>query len=309
MSTKTKLEHFFNDIWIEKGYKDPLAVITFKFSSEEAFTTNYPINVKVTILITKGLQKELLPLRIIFPDSFKHPQEITSPSGTPTAGIVKIRSSPPYEGEAVIEFTQSGSFGYIIFSKNKPRYYAANRNVITISPYDTRAILEKITPKHSDPINLSDIFPKITTIKDSNASVNMDKIIGKEKWLQDNFRKILREEGSSPIPQRGKDSAHEVADVEIFNKEVKGKICSFALIVKGFKSFKRKKLTWKDIAHQVTKAYRGKPDYILVLSAKEPVDGLITKFREYAISVNNKNLIIFGPPLDCIRLLMSYKII
>ena len=144
-----KIEHFFNDVWVEKGYPDPLAVITFKFTSEEAFTTNHPINVKVTILITKGFQNELLPLEIIFPDAFKYPQEITSPSGTPTAGIVKIRESPPYEGETIIEFTQPGSYGYIIFSKGRPRYFAAERKIITVSSYDTRAILNKIEKKGS----------------------------------------------------------------------------------------------------------------------------------------------------------------
>lgn len=151
MGETKKIDHVFSDVWVEKGYSDPLAVITFSFSTEEAFTANHPITVKVTILITKGLQKKLLPIDIHFPDAFKFPRETTGPSGVPpVAGIVKIRSDPPYEGEAVIEFTQSGSFGYIIFSKGKPRYYAAEKKIITISPHDTRAILDKIDdlPKH-----------------------------------------------------------------------------------------------------------------------------------------------------------------
>jgi hypothetical protein len=41
-----------------------------------------------------------------------------------------------------MEFTQAGSFGYIIFSKEKPRYYAGNREAIKISPYEARSQIE-----------------------------------------------------------------------------------------------------------------------------------------------------------------------
>jgi len=168
-----KIDHFFNDVWIENGYRDPLATITFRFTSEGAFTTNHPISVKVTVLITKGFQNELLPLEIIFPDAFKYPREITSPSGTPTAGILKIRDSPPYEGETTIEFTQPGSYGYIIFSKGQPRYFAAERKIITVSPYDTRAIIKKIEAKDGQMTQEihGDVYGNVVQAKDSQVAI------------------------------------------------------------------------------------------------------------------------------------------
>ena len=164
MGETKKIDHVFTDVWVEKGYFDPLGVINFTFSSEEAFTANHPINVKVNLLITNGLQKELLPIDIHFPDAFNFPRETTGPSGVPpVAGIVKIGSDLPYEGEAVIEFTQSGSFGYTIFSKGKPRYVAAQKKIITISP-DTRAILDKIDDLPKPPTIRQIILEKIAEL-------------------------------------------------------------------------------------------------------------------------------------------------
>jgi hypothetical protein len=70
-----------------------------------------------------------------------------------------------------------------------------------------------------------------------------------------------------------------------------------------------RKLNWESISHQMTKAYETKPNYILVLSAREPVDGVITQMMHYAESVGNKNLVIFAPPLDVAKFLRWRRVI
>jgi hypothetical protein len=54
------------------------------------------------------------------------------------------------------------------------------------------------------------------------------------------------------------------------------------------------------------KAYRGKPDHILLVSAKDPSDGVLTHLQEYAESVGNPELILFLPPLDLARLFIAH---
>ncbi len=57
------------------------------------------------------------------------------------------------------------------------------------------------------------------------------------------------------------------------------------------------------ISHQITKAYQTRPDYILLLSAREPVDGVITHMTDYGERVGNKNLIVLVPPMDLAKFL------
>jgi len=152
-----------------------------------------------------------------------------------------------------------------------------------------------------------EIFPKMNSIEDSCAKKCIEMIQGEEKFLQDSLRSILREEGASPIPQRERDTAQEIADIELFKIKLKDRMFKFAVVVKGYKSVSGKTLTWKDVTHQFVRAYqRGKPDHIILASAKEPADGLITSLEEYAQSVERPGLVIFVPPLDFAKILLAY---
>ncbi len=152
------------------------------------------------------------------------------------------------------------------------------------------------------------IFPKMNSISDEEAEANIDKIKGKEELLRSGLAKILRELGANPIPKRGKDSALEVADIELFRMKLKGTMSRLSVVVKGYESIRGStKLNHEAIAHQIERAFqRGKPDHILLVSAMEPVDGLITSLEEYAASVGRPNLISFIPPLDFTKILLAY---
>ncbi len=101
----------------------------------------------------------------------------------------------------------------------------------------------------------------------------------------------------------------EVADLEHFYLEVKGVKFSFSAVVKGFRSLSATKMNWESISYQITKAYETRPDYILLLSAKEPVDGVITRMVDYGKSVGNRHLVIFAPPMDVAKLLKWRRVI
>jgi hypothetical protein len=156
-------------------------------------------------------------------------------------------------------------------------------------------------------ISQYEIFPKMKSVSDSKAKKHLKDMQGTEKFLQDSLRRILREEGGTPIPQRKEDTAQEVADIEIFKTRLRNRMFRFAIVVKGYKSVSGKTLTWKDVAHQVMRAYqRGRPDHVILASGKDPVDGLITNLEEYAQSTKRPNLVIFIPPLDFTKILLAY---
>jgi hypothetical protein len=152
-------------------------------------------------------------------------------------------------------------------------------------------------------ILVTDVFPELLGIPDKELKESAAKLDVPEDKIQQSLRDALREKGASPIPNRGKDSALEIADLEHFYMDVKGQRYSFSAVVKGFRSISASRLNWESISYQMTKAYETKPDYIFVLSAKEPVDGVITRMVEYGDSVGNKHLIIFAPPIDVAKLL------
>lgn len=132
------VEHIFNDGGeLESGQ---IMWLTFIFRSKSAFTTNYPIHVRVVLLLSKN-SEELLPIEIRFPEAYDYPKRIFSSIGTPKAGIINMSSTPPYSGEGDIEFTQAGGFGYMIFSKGMPRV-VVEREVIKVSPYEVRLQIE-----------------------------------------------------------------------------------------------------------------------------------------------------------------------
>lgn len=173
------------------------------------------------------------------------------------------------------------------------------------------ALLETIAAETSikSSIPLSKIFPKMGSISDEKARKHIKMIEGYEKSLRESLVSILRELGATPIPNRERDTAQEVADIELFRIKIKNRCFRFAVVIKGFKSVsgKKKTLTWKDVAHQITRAYqRGEPEHIILASAKEPTDGLITSLEEYSNSVGASGLITFIPPLDFTRILLGY---
>lgn len=163
--------------------------------------------------------------------------------------------------------------------------------------------------KYSIPVcRFTDIFPEVSKISDADVKQLQDKLTIKEDIIQTALRDALRENNATPITQRGKDSSLEVADLEHFEMKVNDRDFGFTVVVKGYNSLSGK-VRWKDIAHQVTKAYRTHPDYIVVVSAREPVDDVVSEMKLYAKDVGNLNLVLFVPPLDLLKFLHWRKII
>lgn len=156
------------------------------------------------------------------------------------------------------------------------------------------------------PLSLQDLFPTIIAISDKQAQATDLDI--DESIIQNEFRHAFRELGGAPIARRGKDSALEVADIEHFRLKIKSLPYSFAVVVKGYNSI-GPKINTEAVMHQVTKAFRTRPDYILLVSAKEPVDSFVSELVDYSKSVYNPNLIIFVPPLDLAKFLILRKTI
>lgn len=159
-------------------------------------------------------------------------------------------------------------------------------------------------------ISIYDLFPEIKKIKDREISDVDKKLDIKEEIIQNALREAFRKKNASPIARRSKDSSLEVADIEHFHAKIRGRSFSFAVVVKGYRSLKgskssSRKVNWEDISHQVTKAYsRTKPDCIIVVSAREPVDSLVSEMVSYGASVGNEHLIIFVPPMDLAKFLI-----
>lgn len=161
------------------------------------------------------------------------------------------------------------------------------------------------------PLTFVDIFSEttITPIVEGKALVpQLEKV--PERLIQSALLDSLREKNATNPHERRRDTPLEVADLEHFTLPVKRRFSSFACVVKGFKSIPHLTVTWKDISHQITKAYQGTlPDYILLVLAKDPVDGLITALTNYAESVGSPNLIIMCDPINLARFLQARRAI
>lgn len=163
--------------------------------------------------------------------------------------------------------------------------------------------------KYSIPVcRFTDIFPELIKIHDNDVKELQDKLRIEEAIIQTTLRDALREKNATSMAQRGKDSPLEVADLEHFEMKINGRDFGFTVVVKGYNSLSGK-VRWKDIAHQITKAYRTHPDYILVVSAREPVDDVVSEMKLYSKDVGNSNLVLFVPPLDLLKFLQWRKII
>jgi hypothetical protein len=160
------------------------------------------------------------------------------------------------------------------------------------------------------PLTFSDIFQETlsVTIAEGKKIVVILAVLPEDK-IQETLVDSLREKNATNCRGRAKDTSLEVADLEHFSVNISGKATTFTSVVKGFKSVSGKTVTWEDIAHQVTKAYRTRPDHILVVLAKNPADSVISELIQYAVSINKPNLIVLCDPLELSRFLKARGIL
>ncbi|MEM3875374.1 MAG: hypothetical protein QXU45_09625 [Candidatus Bathyarchaeia archaeon] len=161
------MENIKQDVWIKENPSEPpVAILLFVFNSKWGFFSNSPIHVKVQMWVTVG--ENVTEVAICFPDAYAYPINQT-PGRPPNAGWIPIRKENNFTGEGDIIFTYPGAFGYIIYSEGKPVYYAADQEIIQISPPENLSQL-KITV-YSVGIALISlglsvlILPKIRTAK------------------------------------------------------------------------------------------------------------------------------------------------
>jgi len=128
------VEHIKQDAWArEDPSENPIADLMFTFSSKGGFFANRPIHVRIQIWLTLG--ENYSSIAICFPDAYSYPRNQT-PGKPPEAGWVQISKKDDLLGESDLEFTSPSSFGYIIYSEGQPAYYAAEQQIIQISPYE-----------------------------------------------------------------------------------------------------------------------------------------------------------------------------
>ena len=107
------------DVWDPAG---PKGVFFFNFSSSGVIAANKPVHIKVTFYYSAGLNiTDLIPLCIVFPDAFAYPLQSSPQNTTYSAASLNLtRDTGPFVGETDAVFQQSGKFGYIVYSKDKP---------------------------------------------------------------------------------------------------------------------------------------------------------------------------------------------
>lgn len=134
-------EHIKQDAWLSEkpSEEPPIAFLVFTFTSKGDFYANHPIHVSIQMWVTVGINCSNVV--ICFPDSYAYPRHQT-PGKPPDAGEIPISENGDRIGEGDIEFTSEGSFGYIIFSDNKPVYYAADQEIIHVLPHENKIQLE-----------------------------------------------------------------------------------------------------------------------------------------------------------------------
>jgi len=157
------------------------------------------------------------------------------------------------------------------------------------------------------PLTFIDIFDetKNVTIAEAKRLAGELRTLD-ERIIQNAIRDSLREKNATNPTERKHDSPLEVADHEHFSLKVKGADFSFACVVKGYKSVGGATITWQDIVHQVVKAFnRTRPDYVLLVLAKNPADSVVSEATEYGRSVGNIGLVIICDPLNLARFLRA----
>jgi len=127
-------ENIKQDAWIRQNHSEPpIAVLMFTFTSKGGFFTGQPIHVKIQMWLTVG--ENYTDIAIVFPDAYAYPRNQT-PGKPPSAPWFSLTENGDRNGQGNMEFTASGSFGYIIYSEGQPVYYAADQKTIEISPYE-----------------------------------------------------------------------------------------------------------------------------------------------------------------------------
>jgi hypothetical protein len=160
-------------------------------------------------------------------------------------------------------------------------------------------------------LSFSELFPEIKSVEPLKAETLSPKLESlEERKIQDALRTVLRKKGATNMVQRKSDTSLDVSDLEDFVLKINGIDTSFTSVVKGYKSVGHSKIGLGDISHQIMKAFNGTfPNYILLVLAKPPVDGVITNLVRYGESVGNRNLVILVDPIDLTRFLLQYKVI
>lgn len=160
------------------------------------------------------------------------------------------------------------------------------------------------------PITCSQVFPEIEKCSFEEGVRLVTKLKLPERLIQNTVRIALRERGATNMVERKSDTSLEVADLEDFSLKISGKWYSFVSVIKGFDSLPKTRVRWVDIIHQITKGYQGThPDYVLLVLAKDTVDGLITQLVTYGESVGNRNLVILMDTVNLGRFLRARNII
>lgn len=165
------------------------------------------------------------------------------------------------------------------------------------------------TTKKLPALRWDDIFNEIIDVSYEEAVELTDLLDIPERQIQDLLRTSLREKGATNMVQRKSDTVLEVADLEDFTLTVKGKEHSFTSVVKGYRSLKKKTATLEEIMHQIIKANVTNPDYIILVLAKPPGDGVISYLIKYGTDIGNRNLIILADPVELARFLRFKQII
>lgn len=167
----------------------------------------------------------------------------------------------------------------------------------------------QITPTKK-PITCSQVFPEIEKCSFEEGLQLVTNLNVPERLIQNTVRIALRERGATNMVERKSDTSLEVADLEDFSLKIDERWRSFVSVIKGFDSLPKPRVRWVDIIHQITKGYQGThPDYVLLVLAKDTVDGLITQFVTYGESVGNRNLVILMDTVNLARFLRARNVI
>jgi hypothetical protein len=158
----------------------------------------------------------------------------------------------------------------------------------------------------TEPLTFADVFQETVTVSIDEGKNCVPRLASlPEDKIQETLVDSLREKNATNCRGRAKDTVLEVADLEHFSVNVNGIPTTFAAVVKGYKSVSGKTVTWENIAHQVTKAYRTRPDHILLVLAKNPADSVTSELVQYSKSIGNQNLIVMCDPLELARFLKA----
>lgn len=185
--------------------------------------------------------------------------------------------------------------------KNIPEQPSVEKEIVVIS--------QKSTKKKKSNVIFEQIFPEVAKVNITTAKELVSLLDIEERIIQDALRDALREKGATNMVERKSDTSLEVADIEDFTLEINGRSTSFASPVKGYRSIKKKNISFEAIAHQVLKANATNPDHILLIVAKPLADGVITQLVKYGKDCGNRNLVIIADPVNLARFLRTRNII